>query len=88
MSAAKKEPTFDERLQRIESIVADLEQGDLGLEPAIDRYQEGIALLKDCHGVLAGYRKRVEELTGEAEASLAAYSNDPDFDSDEGGGEA
>ena len=79
MSAAKQEPTFDERLERIESLVADLEQGDLGLESAIDRYQEGIALLKDCHGILSGFRKRVEELTGEAEASLAAYSEDPDF---------
>jgi len=88
MSAAKKEPTFDERLERIESLVADLEQGDLGLESAIDRYQEGIALLKDCHGILGGYRKRVEELTGEAEASLAAYSDDPDFDPDSRADEA
>jgi len=84
MAAAKKEPTFDDRLRRIEGIVAELEKGDLGLEPAIDRYQEGIALLKDCHAVLGGFRKRVEELTAEAEASLEAYAADPDFAAAEG----
>lgn len=69
---------FDERLARLESIVVELERGELSLEPAIARYQEGIGLLKDCHGILAGYRQRVEELTGEAEAQLSPFQGDPD----------
>lgn len=73
-------PGFDENLVRLEAIVAELEGGALSLEPAIDRYQEGIDLLKDCHGVLARYRKRVEELTGEAEAALRPFADDPDAD--------
>jgi len=73
---------FDERLERLQSIVSELEQGELGLESAIERYQEGIELLKGCHGQLEGYRKRVEELSADAEASLRPYEADPDFTAD------
>ena len=75
-------PGFDERLERLQSIVSELEQGELGLESAIERYQEGIELLKGCHGQLEGYRKQVEELSADAEASLRPYEADPDFPAD------
>ena len=75
-----EEPTFDDRLGRLEAIVAELEDDGLGLERAIDRYQEGIALLKQCHGLLSGYRSQVEELTREAEEGVVPYANDPDVD--------
>jgi exodeoxyribonuclease VII small subunit len=78
-------PTLDQRLARLEAIVAELEGGGVALEQAIERYQEGIELLKDCRGVLAGYRKRVEELSQSAEASLRAYAGDPDAADDEPG---
>ena len=69
-------PTFDQRLARLVAIVAELETGGLSLEPAIERYQEGIGLLKDCRTVLEGYKKRVEELT--AQGGLEPYAGDPD----------
>jgi len=72
------EPTFDRRLERLEAIVAELEQGELSLEPAIERYQEGVELLKGCHGILQRYQKRVEELTADAEQSLRPFVGDPD----------
>jgi exodeoxyribonuclease VII small subunit len=70
---------FDAKLGRLEEIVGELEQGGLGLEPAIERYQEGIQLLKECHGALETYRRRVEELTREAEAAMRPFEDDPDF---------
>ena len=70
---------FDDKLQRLETIVGQLEQGGLGLEPAIERYQEGIQLLKECHGALATFRRRVEELTREAEAAMRPFEGDPDL---------
>ena len=81
MSAKKKEqeePGFDVRLERLEGIVAELEGGGLGLEEAIERYQEGIGHLKTCHSTLTGYRQRVEELTRDAEGALQPYAADPD----------
>jgi exodeoxyribonuclease VII small subunit len=72
------EPRFDERLQRLEALVSELEQGELGLESSIERYQQGIVLLKECQGLLSRYRKQVEELTADAEAALRPYAADPD----------
>lgn len=71
---------FDTRMERLESIVGELEGGGLALEPAIERYQEGIELLKQCHGVLSGYKKQVEELTRDAEEALRPFESDPDVD--------
>jgi len=71
---------FDARLEALERIVQELEQGGLGLEAAIGRYQEGIELLKSCHGTLERTRKRVEELSLEAEGALRPLAHDPDFD--------
>lgn len=76
---------FDQRLGRLEAVVRELEGGGLGLEESIERYQEGIALLKGCHGTLQGFRARVEELGAEAEGVLTPFEGDPDV-GDEGGG--
>jgi exodeoxyribonuclease VII small subunit len=83
-SAEAAGSSLDQRLARLEAIVAELESGGVGLEQAIERYQEGVGLLKDCRTVLSGYRKRVEELSQSAEASLRAYAADPDATALEG----
>jgi exodeoxyribonuclease VII small subunit len=76
--AAEGEPSFDERLARLEAIVAELEKGEISLEPAIARYQEGVLLLKSCRGLLEGFRKQVEVLSADAEGSATPYADDPD----------
>lgn len=70
--------TFDERLARLSALVSELEQGSLGLEPAIERYQEGVELLKLCHRSLSDFKRRVQELSAEAEGALEPYGADPD----------
>ena len=77
-AAASAETGFDERLERLEAIVASLEEGGLDLEAALGRYKEGVELLKGCRGELGRYRRQVEELTRDAEASLAPFEGDPD----------
>lgn len=79
-SAEGSEETFDARLRRLEEIVRGLEGGELELEPAIERYREGVELLKGCREVLAGYKRQVEELTQETEAALKPYPGDPDLE--------
>jgi exodeoxyribonuclease VII small subunit len=70
--------SFDERLVRLEAIVAELEDGSIPLEAAIARYQEGVELLKGCKNLLDGFQKRVEELSAVADGGLAPYAGDPD----------
>ena len=76
------EPSFDDRLARLEAIVAELEKGEIALEPAIERYQEGVELLKSCRGLLESFRKRVEVLSADAEGAVAPYPHDPDMGPD------
>jgi exodeoxyribonuclease VII small subunit len=73
--APASEPSFDERLARLEQLVAELEQGKVGLEDAIARYQEGTELVRGCRELLDRYQRRVEELT---EAGTKSYPQDPD----------
>jgi exodeoxyribonuclease VII small subunit len=77
-SASAAEPGFDARLARLEAIVGELEGGGLPLERSIDRYQEGVALLRDCRGILAGFQKRVEELSADPDCEPTPYAHDPD----------
>jgi len=70
--------SFDQRLARLEEIVQQMEEGGLGLEDGLERYREGVGLLKGCRELLAGYRRQVEELTRDADASLEPYEEDPD----------
>lgn len=74
-ASAVASPSFDERLARLEQIVAELEQGKVGLEDAIARYQEGTELIRGCRELLDRFQKRVEELT---EAGTKPYAGDPD----------
>jgi len=76
-------PTFDRSLGRLEEIVAELEQGGLGLETSLERYKEGVALLKGCRERLDGFRKQVEELTADG---VVPHAGDPDVDPGASGG--
>lgn len=44
---AEQDKTFDESLVDLEKIVTQLEQGDVPLEEALDKFQEGISLSRD-----------------------------------------
>ena len=70
------ETGFDQRLERLEALVGELENGGLGLEASIARYQEGVQLLRECRTTLDSFRKRVEELG--ADGSSTPFAGDPD----------
>ncbi len=71
------EPGFDESLAALEEIVALLDQQTLGLEPALQKYREGVELVKKCQAILTSFQKQVEELSADGE-STQPYPNDPD----------
>jgi len=59
---AKKKVTFDDALNKLEEIVAAIEEGDVPLEESIDKYAEGIALIKQCRAILATAEKKIQLL--------------------------
>jgi exodeoxyribonuclease VII small subunit len=70
---ASQTTSFDERLQRLEALVQELEAGGGGLEEALQRYAEGVRLLKECREALAAHKKTVEELTSEGARPVAEW---------------
>ena len=56
------EMKFEEALKRLEKIVEDLENGELSLDDALTKYEEGIRLSKLCSKRLEDAKKKVEIL--------------------------
>ena len=65
MASTKKESskrTFEQSLARLEKIVDSLEQGEVPLENAIELYEEGIALSKECVDTLSKAELKIKKL--------------------------
>src|SRR4029077_7177873 len=60
LMSPKKERSFEESLARLESIVAELEGEDRGLEKQFALFQEGMELARFCDARLAEVEKSVE----------------------------
>ena len=66
-----KEPSFEESLARLESIVASMESGDLGLDDLIARFEEGPKLIARCQKRLTEVERRVEALVKSADGTVS-----------------
>jgi exodeoxyribonuclease VII small subunit len=64
------EMKFEDALKRLEKIVGDLEGGNLSLDEALERYEEGIRLSKTCSKKLEVARKKVEILLKSEDGSV------------------
>ena len=58
----KGKKTFENALSQLESIVAQLEDGDLPLEESLKLFEEGIKLSRFCNQRLNEAQKKVEVL--------------------------
>ena len=67
--------TFEQAVERLESIVERIEAGTLGLEESITQYEQGVALIARCKDILRTQEQRVEELNRRAAGLLG---NDPE----------
>ncbi|HZZ70994.1 MAG TPA: exodeoxyribonuclease VII small subunit [Pirellulales bacterium] len=57
-------PKFEAALTELEAILHDLEEGQIGLEGSLGRYEQGVRLLKYCYGLLERAERRIELCTG------------------------
>jgi exodeoxyribonuclease VII small subunit len=67
---------FEEALKKLEKIVEDLEKGDLSLNEALKKYEEGIALSRICTQRLENAKKKVDILTKNKKEELELKSLD------------
>jgi exodeoxyribonuclease VII small subunit len=61
-AAADAPLDFEQSMKRLETIVEELESGELTLEDSISRYEEGIKLSRRLQQVLDESEKRIERL--------------------------
>jgi exodeoxyribonuclease VII small subunit len=54
--------TFENALTKLDRITAELEQGDLGLDNSLKKFDEGIQLVQFCNEKLEEARSQVELL--------------------------
>jgi exodeoxyribonuclease VII small subunit len=70
MSGDKKSKGLEASMQKLESIVADLEKGESSLEEALDKFEEGLRLGKQCKELLDRAELRVKKLVEDTDGGL------------------
>ncbi len=74
---AKTAVPFEESLDQLKQVVSELENGNLTLTESLDKYQQGIASLKQCHASLENAKKQIEVLVDlDADGNLQTQSFD------------
>ena len=53
------QPTFEQRMQRLEQIVEQLDRGDVALEEMVTLYEEGMNALRECRMVLDNAEQKI-----------------------------
>jgi exodeoxyribonuclease VII small subunit len=79
---------FEDALERLEEIVHSLEEGDIGLNESLARYEEGIKLLRQSYDLLQRAERRIELLSGvdaEGDAVTQPFDDTATIDQDEPG---
>jgi exodeoxyribonuclease VII small subunit len=73
---------FEEALEKLESLVERLEDGELPLEEALAAFEEGVRLTRSCAEQLDRAERRIEELVEEGGEWLRRPADVEDEDED------
>jgi len=71
---AKKKEKFEEALQKLETIVTQMEEGDLPLEETLKAFEEGVRLARFCASKLDEAERKVEKLMRDQAGKLQTTS--------------
>lgn len=71
-----KEKKFEDKMKDLETIINELENGEIDLEDSINKYTEAMKLVKDCDEQLKNIEKQVSKIVLE-------NGETKDFDIDE-----
>lgn len=75
--SASKPVNLEKSLKRLEQIVDELESGDLPLEKAMQRFEEGIKLTRTCQTALKDAEQKVDILMQDANSEqLETFAGD------------
>jgi exodeoxyribonuclease VII small subunit len=75
-------PVFEKSLQELETLVAQLERGDLPLAESLALFEKGVGLTRACHSALAQAQQRVEILLKDGSQNPVPFDADAESGND------
>ena len=75
MATEQEKLTFEQALAKLEEIVSAIEEGEVSLEESIDKYAEGIELVKKCRAILDKAEEKIQ-LLGKAQGDVLAAAGE------------
>lgn len=73
----QKTPDFEQALEELESLVEQLETGELSLDQSLERFKRGVELTRHCQSVLDQAQQTVQQLVDpEDETSAVPFESD------------
>lgn len=63
MSKKPNKPNFETSVAELESTIVRMEKGEMSLEDALQSFEEGVRLSRECQQLLASAERRVMLLT-------------------------
>ncbi len=73
-----EEIKFEKAMEKLEKIVEDLETGNIALDEALKKYEEGVKLSRICRERLSQAEKKIEVLTRAMDGTLKKEPFDPE----------
>lgn len=55
----EEKKSFEEEIKKLETIVTELETGDLSLDDSVKKFEEGINISKECNKMLETAEKKI-----------------------------
>lgn len=68
----KKAASFEDKLQALENLVEQMEDGELNLEDSLKHFENGISLARECQEALKNAEQKVEILLAKTAAADTA----------------
>ncbi|WP_100640135.1 exodeoxyribonuclease VII small subunit [Marinobacter salexigens] len=69
---------FEKSLDELETLVRNLEQGELSLEQSLTAFERGVKLTRACQQALKSAEQRVEQLVEKSDGALETRPFSPD----------
>ena len=76
MAKDNMEKTFESALGELETIVKQLEEGDLDLEESLKLFEKGVKLSRECRERLAKAERRIEILLKDSNGNFSVQDLD------------
>lgn len=55
-------PKFEDAIDQVEAIIAEIESGEIDLEQCLERYEKGVKLIKHCQAILKSAEEKIAAL--------------------------